>query len=315
MLRRREKNELIINGIVIGSAILAFIIIQSVIVIVLHGSSIYSLYEESGIFQNASNVIIVHLLSLALPFSIMALILKSRFTGPLVPAKKIGAAKMSAWVCVGLGGAIGANFITSYIIKLVDILGYELTQPELKKPDSAFAVFISFIAIAVVPGIFEEYALRCCTLGVLKKYGKGFAVVAVSVVFGLIHGNVIQFIFAFIVGLVLGYITIVCDNVIPAMIIHACNNGFSVLNDALTYYSGVKIANYVTGGIMVAFIVLGIISLIYLAVKKEFLPKRELTEKKPYELSSGVKFLCLLPGLAIPFGLLIAMTSMYIKHK
>ncbi len=315
MLRRKEKNELIINGIVIGATLLSFLFIQSIIIVVFQKTPYYNIYEESGMLQNAANVIIVHLLSLAVPFSIMALILKKRFTGPLIPVKKLGAAKMTAWIFAGLCGAVGANVFTSYVIKFVDTLGYELSQPEFKKPDSAFAILISVVAVAVVPGIFEEYALRCCTLGALRKYGKGFAVVAVSIVFGLIHGNVIQFIFAFIVGVILGYITIVTDNVIPAMVIHACNNGFSVLNDALTYYSGTKIANYVTGAVMIAAVTLGIISLIYLLVKKEFLPTGEKPEKKPYELSFGTKLLCLLPGLALPFAILIAMTTMYIKHK
>lgn len=49
--------------------------------------------------------------------------------------------------------------------------------------------------------------MRCCALGIVKKYGKAFGVVAVSIVFGLIHGNIIQFIFATLVGLILGYVT------------------------------------------------------------------------------------------------------------
>ncbi len=314
-LRRKEISELIVNGVVIGAAILAFLLVQSVIVVAFQKSSLYSLYEESGIFQNAFNIITVHVLSLGVPFSIMALILKNRFIGPLIPTKKLGAAKMSAWVALGLGASLCANIITNYVIRFVEVLGYELSQPELKKPDSVLAIVVSFFAIALVPGIFEEYALRCCTLGVLKKYGKGFAVVAVSIVFGLIHGNIIQFIFAFMVGLVLGYITIVTDNVIPAMIIHAGNNSLSVINDAVLYFSGKQIATYVTGAITIAIAVCAVISLIYLLVKKEFLPKMNNGENKPYEVSLGIKFLCLLPGFALPFGMLIYLTTFYIKHK
>lgn len=83
--------------------------------------------------------------------------------------------------------------------------------------------------------------MRCCALGLLKNYGKAFGVVSVSVVFGLLHGNVIQFIFAFLVGLVLAYITIKTESIIPAMCIHALNNGMSAVSDTVNYAAGKEV--------------------------------------------------------------------------
>lgn len=67
---------------------------------------------------------------------------------------------------------------------------------------------IALIGTAIVPAICEEFAMRCCCVQLLRKYGNGFAVLSISIVFGLLHGNVIQFVFAFLVGLILGYITV-----------------------------------------------------------------------------------------------------------
>lgn len=71
--------------------------------------------------------------------------------------------------------------------------------------------------------------MRCCCVQLLRKYGNGFAVLSISIVFGLLHGNVIQFVFAFLVGLILGYITVKTDSVVPAILVHALNNGMSVI--------------------------------------------------------------------------------------
>ncbi len=317
MLRRKERNAIIADGFIIGATIIAMIVVEFIVVLMLQKSDAYAVYNSSSTFQNFFNVIAVHLLSLAVPFSLMALILKKRFTTPLIPTKKIGAAKTAAWVAVGMGVCMAANFITNGVIKLFDIFGYKLTQPELIKPDSIIALISVFISTSLVPAIFEEYAFRCCTLGVLRRYGKGFAVVAVSIVFGLIHQNVIQFVFAFLVGLILGYVTVVTDSVIPAMIIHGINNGISVLGDVVTYFSkSDKLANTVEGYVIMAFIALSIAGLIYLIVNRELLPKKEeIKEEKPYKISFGVKLACLLPGFAIPFLILIAFTSQFIQKK
>ena len=315
-LRRKERNELIFDGIIIGATILTYLAVQIILASFLQHTPYYHLYNDSPIFQYAFNVIVVHVLSLAIPFSIMALILRKRFTGPLVPTKKIGAPSICAWISLGMGLTMLASFFTNLVIMVVDKFGYELSQPDMLVPDSVFALVVSTIAISIIPGIIEEYAMRCCALGALKKYGKGFAVVTVSVVFGLIHGNVIQFIFAFLVGVILGYITVRTDTVVPAMFIHAFNNGLSSINDIVKYFTSEHSAKIVVGALTYMWIALAVAGLIYLITNKELLPRKEMkTQKQPYELSFGAKLLCLIPGFFIPFMTLIGMTSLYIKHK
>lgn len=309
--RKKEINSLILTGIAIGVTIIVQLLMQVIASGSIMALGLYDVYLSSSLFQNCFNVIAVHILSLALPFGIMAMILKKNFNGePVVPTEKIGFLKGTMWVGFGLLCCVGANYITNFVILIAKQMGYELTQSELAKPDSIIACVALVVSTAVIPGIIEEFALRCCTLGVLKKYGKGFAVFAVSIVFGLIHGNIIQFIFAFLVGLILGYITIRTNNVIPAMIVHGLNNGVSVINDIVTYVSNEKTAENVAVGVYIAFMVLGAIGLIYLLVKKELLPQKAAPKpKEPYALSFGTKLLCLLPGFFIPFLILIYMTS------
>lgn len=51
----------------------------------------------------------------------------------------------------------------------------------------------------------EEVLFRGAVMRSLQNFGRHFAVVASALIFGLIHGNLVQTPFAFITGLVLGY--------------------------------------------------------------------------------------------------------------
>jgi hypothetical protein len=204
---------------------------------------------------------------------------------------------------------VAANFITNGVIELFKLFGYKLTQPEYNDPSSIIECIALVFSTAIAPAVCEEFAMRCCTMGALRKYGKGFAVFAVSIVFGLIHQNVIQFVFAFLLGLVFGYITVVTDSVIPAMFIHGLNNGISVVYDILKYASGKNIAEFVVPFFYLVWAALGVYGMIYLIVKKELRIKSPKKIKEPYALAFWEKLLCLLPGFVLPIGILIYSTT------
>lgn len=311
--RDEERRSLITTGVLFGAAIISYLVIQTIIVAVLMYSPFYEKYQNSAVFQNCFNVLAVHMSSMLVPFGLLALIKKKSFEGkPLVPLKKLGFVKTAAWVSLGMGCCLAANFVTNFVIILFRQGGYELSQPEMLKTDSPLACITLIVATAIVPAIFEEFAFRCCALGVLRRYGKGFSVVAVSIVFGLIHGNLIQFIFAFIIGLILGYITVHTDSVLPAMLIHGFNNGLSVIQEIAEYLGSAEAGELITGAIFFVWGALAVIGLIYLCIKKQF--KRESKPvSEPFALSFGAKLLCLLPGLALPIIILIILTMQFVK--
>ena len=307
--RKAQLEGIFLTGLAIGGTLIASLIIQVFLVLILQFSPYYDLYNSSSLFQNAFNIIAVDLCSLLLPFFIMSRILKNQYEGELIPRKSIGALPAFAWICLGMGGCVGANFITVFVVSMFKQFGYKLVQPEYNDPKSIIECVMIVFSTAVAPAIFEEFAMRCCTIGALRKYGKGFAVIAVSIVFGLIHQNVIQFVFAFFVGLILGYITIVTDSIVPAIFIHGLNNSISVLNDIINFAAGSKMADNVYYAIYIIWIALALWGALYLLIKKQLIPKRKKKLKEPYAPSFGLKLICLLPGLIIPFAILIFFTT------
>lgn len=312
--RKEEKSTLMKKGFVIGSTLVAMLIIEIIVISFLQHSPYYSLYDSSAVFQHAFNIFAVHIMALLVPFSAMAAVLKNSSASPIVPNKKLSPMTTLSWVGIGLGVCLVANFITQGVIYLFEFFGYELTTPDSLTVDSPLACVVLVFSTIIAPGLIEEYCLRACTMSALKVHGKAYAVVAVSIVFGLIHGNIIQFVFAFTIGLILGYVTIKTDSIIPAMLIHGLNNSLSVISEILEYTSGEKVADTVTALLVLFWIAAAVAGAIYLANKKELLPKKEVVKKEPYALSMGEKLLCLLPGLFIPFTILIIETGQYIHH-
>ena len=94
---------------------------------------------------------------------------------------------------------------------------------------------ISMLCVGILPALLEEFAFRGIVLGALRKYlNDGTAILISATLFGLLHGNLQQIPFAFGVGLILGYSTVYCKSIVPAMVLHGINNSFSVMLDFAT---------------------------------------------------------------------------------
>ncbi|MBR3844029.1 MAG: CPBP family intramembrane metalloprotease, partial [Clostridia bacterium] len=101
-------------------------------------------------------------------------------------------------------------------------------------PETPFELVLSILHMAAVPALVEELAFRGIALGMLRRYGDIFAIVVSALLFGMLHGNLIQIPFAFFVGVILAYTVVRTGSIVPAVIIHFINNAMSCL---LSYYT------------------------------------------------------------------------------
>lgn len=94
------------------------------------------------------------------------------------------------------------------------------------------ALLIGLFLTGVMPALGEENMYRGATLNALSKYGGfWFAVFCSAAMFGLGHAYVDQIFYAFILGILSGYMTLKFKNILPAIIIHFMNNSMSVYLD------------------------------------------------------------------------------------
>ncbi|MCL1832030.1 MAG: CPBP family intramembrane metalloprotease [Oscillospiraceae bacterium] len=102
------------------------------------------------------------------------------------------------------------------------------TMNGLIPPDWLCAIVI-FIHMTVAAALFEEFIFRGLILTALKPYGNGFAIIVSAFAFGVAHGNIQQFVYTFVLGIVLGYITIQTKSILASTILHALFNSISAV--------------------------------------------------------------------------------------
>lgn len=87
--------------------------------------------------------------------------------------------------------------------------------------------FISMILIALLPCIFEESVYRGMFYNEYRKVSPIRGMLLSALLFGLMHGNLNQFSYAFFMGIVFAVAIEATDSILASMIMHFLINGFS----------------------------------------------------------------------------------------
>lgn len=153
------------------------------------------------------------------------------------------------------GGFIGAIF--EFIFSGLDLsAGTELMNYQTPK-----AIAIMALYACIVAPITEELMYRGFILKNLSRVSQRFGIFMSALIFGLMHGNVTQFIFTFLMGIFLAHIDIKHNSLFPSIIVHAFSNTFSTA----VAYSGVLdsgIAVTLTGFAMFVLAIIGTVLLV-----------------------------------------------------
>lgn len=115
----------------------------------------------------------------------------------------------------------------SYIYEFIGIDYNIANVVAVSDSSNVLTNILYFVFIAVIPAIFEELLFRKALITASRKFGNVFAVVFSALLFGFIHMNLGQFIFAFLIGLVFGWIYVKTDDIRIPIILHLINNGFA----------------------------------------------------------------------------------------
>lgn len=128
-----------------------------------------------------------------------------------------------------IGIVVGAAYINSFMVSFIDF-GPLFESDPLSSP---VRVLMTFISIAIVPALSEEFLFRGCILSNLLPYGKNTAILFSALLFALMHGNFAQFFYTFIAGIVLGAVYVKTDSIWAPTFIHLFNNFYSVIQQAV----------------------------------------------------------------------------------
>lgn len=255
-------------GIILSLASSFFIILILLLLARLFGGSTNYNTDFNGVEPTIYYVVIsiTSIISLVVPFWLSSLIMKRKIS-TLIQFnsfdKKFGVA------CIGIGMAtcICANFFASSLISNLNSIGIDPYVPNIPYDNNIASIILYIVSISIVPALVEEFAFRGVILGSLRKYGDGFAIIVSAALFGLFHANFLQIPFAFVIGLILGFLTVRLNSILPAMIIHFTNN-FSVSISDIIEHNSSDFYSKLHGIIMsLVFILVGTLCLIYILKK------------------------------------------------
>lgn len=130
---------------------------------------------------------------------------------------------------IGMTMCVAANFAANTIINFLYMFGVAPPDtPEMMEP-TLLSLFLNLFVTALLPAILEEMVYRGFLLQSLRRYGDGFAILVSAALFGLMHGNILQLPFAFLIGLVMGFLVVQTGNIWLSAALHFTNNAIAVL--------------------------------------------------------------------------------------
>lgn len=225
----KEKKGIKYIGRIAGICTISYVLIQNILSILLFMGPLGALYENDPDFQSVT-AIFFSLAGILIPFGIGGYFINKRTkTDVFNLGKPVSTKLMLAAVPFGFFICLAGNYVTGLFVNFMDSIGVHLTSPEYVVPSDFAGRFIYTVAIAVVPPLVEEFAIRGVVMQPLRKYGDKFAIIASAFIFAVLHGNLIQAPFALIAGIGIGYAVCITNSVWTGVLIHTVNNFYSVV--------------------------------------------------------------------------------------
>lgn len=230
----KEEQEFLVKsskikkfGFVIGIALMLWLVLQIIGSLIIPGLA-YELFNGKLSEKSISWLYtgIVSLISLLIPTIFVNSYVDPEYKTVQKTPKKVGKILL-----LGFGAIIAIQYIEQFIIEKLGS-NYELFDADLlvNNGDTIIDKILFFISIAVIPGIFEELFIRKAVLNYGKQFGNYFTIIVSAIIFGLLHMNLQQGIFAFLIGIVFGYIAVKTQNVKLTIVLHILNNGLVAMS-------------------------------------------------------------------------------------
>lgn len=188
-------------------------------------------------------------------------------------------------ILIGVGACMFFQNLSGFWDKVLGFFGYTNNQT-IPYCNNGIVTMLLFLMLAVIPALVEEFVYRGAILHALKDYGTGMAIIISAVLFGLGHFSLSTTPFAFLSGLVFGFIAIKTQSLVPTIFIHIINNAYVIIYNVFCIKSPPEIIFAVNTVIPCLFILFGLIAFVIFVYRdKEFLK----FEKSSVLLSSKEK--------------------------
>ncbi|MBO5326661.1 MAG: CPBP family intramembrane metalloprotease [Clostridia bacterium] len=172
------------------------------------------------------------------------------------------------YIFIGLAVIIAAAYVNSFIVSAFGQSSFSEEMLWGQDVSANYQVILMLFTVAVVPAFVEEFLFRGLILSNLLPYGRTTAIFASALLFGVMHQNVEQLLYATVAGLVLGYLYVKTRSIWVCVLLHFVNNFHSVLQTVLLQRLSEMVANAVIGALQGVIFAVGLLSAILLLLRQ-----------------------------------------------
>lgn len=153
--------------------------------------------------------------------------------------------KTSPWVVIiAILGVIALVFLSSPFISWIDyglsLLGIKVDGSTGFSLDGFWQVLLAVVMMALLPAVTEELIYRGMILNGLRSLGKWPGILLSATAFCLMHTNIPQFPYTFLLGILLGLVMYETKSLWLTMSMHFANNLIVILSMAIFGSSDIK---------------------------------------------------------------------------
>lgn len=136
-------------------------------------------------------------------------------------------------------GTYICNLLANILTGIIGALKQEQVENVMVNLTSSISLPVNLFIVVICAPIMEELLFRKTLIDRTAQFGEGISIVFSGLVFGLFHGNLVQFGYAFLLGIFFGFIYIKTKNIVYPIILHVIMNFFgSFLGSIIMDLSG-----------------------------------------------------------------------------
>ncbi len=162
-------------------------------------------------------------LSLLLPFMVFLYISHIPIKR-ILPFRSIPLSVTVPSLFIALGCSVIGYSASMSLSGFMSVFSLEPVMGEIMTPTETLPLIIFLLNICILAPVVEEVVFRGVIMNTLRRFGDCFALLISSLLFALVHMNLVQIPNAFIMGLVIGYFTMYSGSIWTGIGIHILNN-------------------------------------------------------------------------------------------
>ena len=141
-----------------------------------------------------------------------------------VEKKKMKLSHILITFLICYAGTYLCNLVGTFITSIIGIIKQSEVENVMVNLTSQISPWVNFLIVVIAAPIMEELLFRKFIVDRTARFGEGVSIVLSGLMFGLFHGNLNQFVYAFMIGVLFGFIYIKTRKIIYTIILHMIVN-------------------------------------------------------------------------------------------